>query len=413
MAKINNGDTGSTARSKINALIALPQVTVSADKTLDASDMQTRQRVTTGESDVTITLPSAATYSGEAVWIEKVDSGGGKVIVGSELVSLVLQGDRVCVQSNGTSWDVLLRSMLMATSRLLGRTSSGSGVAEEISVSAPLTLTGGALGFAVNYQEFTASGTWSKPSGLTHYYAEAVGGGGGGGSGRRDASGTNRGGGSGGAGGTFVSRFGRLSDLGSTESVTIGAGGAGGAAVTVDATNGNAGTQGGDTTFGSALYAPGGTNGIGGTNGATIAGGAIRFRGNATFGAGYAGAGGNSSATAGSVAGSIGAYGPGGGGGGGRVEGTTAGGGAAGGQGFGALKSATSATTGGGGAGGSAGTTIGDGGGGGSGSNTAAATNGGDGITGGGGGGGGATVNGFNSGAGGAGGNGFVRVWCW
>lgn len=270
---------------------------------------------------------------------------------------------------------------------------------------------GGGGGGTVDYQEFTANGTWTKPTGCTFFYAEAVGGGGGGSSGSRQASGVTSTGGTGGAGGTLVYRWGRLTELSNTESVTVGAGGTGGAAVTTDSQAQQSGVQGGDSLFGSSLYAPGGTNG-------STTGGIIRVRGNATFGAGFAGAGGNAV-----TQGAIGSYGPGGGGGGGNV--TAAGGSQApqaGGQGFATRKSSTPATLGGGGSGAAAGSSAngsdgpseGDGGGGGGrGIGIAAGAGGNGAFPGGGGAGGGASQNGFNSGAGGSGGNGVVRVWCW
>jgi len=120
-------------------------------------------------------------------------------------------------------------------------------------------------GGANDLQEFTSSGTWTKPAGASFVLVEAWGAGGGGGSGRRGAAGTDRIGGSGGGGGAYVYRMFKAAELGSTATVTIGAGGTGGAAITANDTSGNAGTGGGDTTFGSLLTAYGGGNGLGGT----------------------------------------------------------------------------------------------------------------------------------------------------
>ena len=81
-------------------------------------------------------------------------------------------------------------------------------------------------GDIADYQEFTSSGTWNKPTGVSFVYFECVNGGGSGGtafttssSGTDDASGAS--------GGLWMSSFVRAADLSSTVSVIVGAGGAG------------------------------------------------------------------------------------------------------------------------------------------------------------------------------------------
>jgi len=282
-------------------------------------------------------------------------------------------------------------------------------------------------GGSATYQEFTSSGTWTKPAGVTMVYIEVVSAGAGGGSGRRGAALTARGGGGGGASGTFISRFLPASACGSTETVTVAASATGGAAITANDTNGNPGSAGGSSSFGSLLIAPGSNPGLGGGTGAGGGnGGGATYYGALQIGTGiYSSAGSNGIGSLGGTptAGLRSGFGPGGGPGGAGI--TTADvvtNGAAGGQGFAMQKNSAvgTLTTGGGGTAGTsggaggAGTTYGDSGGSGASSITTAAGAGGAGaFPGGAGAGGGGSLNGFASGAGGAGAAGYVRVWSW
>lgn len=117
------------------------------------------------------------------------------------------------------------------------------------------TPSGGGSG--VNLQEFTSSGTWTKPASGTFAEIECWGGGGGGG--RGSAKGT----GGGGGGYNQVKKL--LSALGATETVTVGGGGAGATSAT--------GTVGSNTTFGSHLTAYGGGPGTSCGGGSTCSGG--------------------------------------------------------------------------------------------------------------------------------------------
>lgn len=260
--------------------------------------------------------------------------------------------------------------------------------------------------------------TWTKPAGAKAVHVALLSGGGGGGSGRKTPSGTAGAGGGGGMGGGYSERILQAGICGSTETVTVGAGGTGGAAITtnpVGGTNGNAGVIGGNSSFGTLVAAFGGQPGAGGTI-SSGGGGAASNSTRAMFPGSTGGAG----ALAGGASGGTSGNSATGGGGGGGVAATPA-----------AANGGTGGTSGyflaGGQAvlgiapGGNGGTNInvaanqaagGGGGGGGASSITGNAGNGGAGGSyGGGGGGGGASLLDVgNSGAGGAGASGIVVV---
>lgn len=229
---------------------------------------------------------------------------------------------------------------------------------------------------------------------------------------------TNLFGGGGGRGGLVSYSEIPLAFLPSTVDVSVGIGGTGGAGVTTDYTNGNYGTYGGNSSFGTYLFAQGGENGYGGSSGTGSSGAGAGSSRNYVIGhisaGGSGGAGGSTTGNSpdlGVIAqGSFMTIG-GGGGGGINTTGTTgAGGSSSAGLGYGSsLPSTTAAQNGtelfpsGTGMFGSTG------GGGGSSNGTVTAGNGGRGS---GGGGGAATANGTTSGAGGNGGDGYVLVVC-
>ncbi len=107
-------------------------------------------------------------------------------------------------------------------------------------------------------QEFTSTGTWTKPAGAHWCVVEAIAPGGGGAGGQRGATATLRNGGGGGSAGGACCVGIDAAELSATETVTIGAAGTGGAGATVDTTVGVDGSNGGDCTFGSHLTVKGG-----------------------------------------------------------------------------------------------------------------------------------------------------------
>ena len=104
-------------------------------------------------------------------------------------------------------------------------------------------------------QVYTSSTTWNKPDGLKYVIVEVVGGGGGAGGAGATSSGQSSSGGGGGGGGYSRALI-LAASLGSSETVTVGAGGAG--------NSGAAGSTGGTSSFGSHATATGGTGGGGG-----------------------------------------------------------------------------------------------------------------------------------------------------
>lgn len=301
-----------------------------------------------------------------------------------------------------------------ATSRILGRVTAGAGDVEELTGAQVATIAGvTAPPPAPDMQTFTANGTWTKPATVGTYAPawvriELVPWGASGGSGRRGAIGQDAGSAAGSSGVAYWE--GPASLLAASEALTFGAQPLGGAAQTVNNTDGNDGTDAPDATFGAWLKAVGGKRGRGGAAAGTLAGG--------LGGYGNMGTGGNGGDTNGSApTAGTGRAGGGGGGGGqptspgiaganaGPDRATTLTGGAAGPAGTAGSTGAQSAVGehgGGGGSGGGGGDNAGPGGAGANGARYGA-----------GGGGGGASNNGNNSGKGGDGGPCFGRVTTW
>jgi len=149
-----------------------------------------------------------------------------------------------------------------------------------------------------NVQVFTANDTWTKPAEAKTVEVICVGAGGGGGGGGTDvpfSTGSNAG--SGGGGGSITTKVYRASDLGVTETITIGTGGPGGAGGSGSSDqNGLDGTAGTSSSFGSHLTAYGGGAGFKGSTG-----GAANSSGGSGAGTGGVGAIGSASSNIGGL----------------------------------------------------------------------------------------------------------------
>ena len=186
---------------------------------------------------------------------------------------------------------------------------------------------GSAGGGMIAMQTFTSSGTYTKNAATTKIKVIVTGGGGGGGSGSNNYNSLS----GGGAGGTAIKFI--TTGIGSTETVTVGQGGAG-----ATAGNNNFGTAGGTSSFGSHCSATGGhkgndsgdpnnaayTAGIGSNGDINIRGGSsqgyqggdvgVDYAGGSMGGSSFWGGGGMVGSNNGQYAGQIGqAYGSGGG----------------------------------------------------------------------------------------------------
>lgn len=182
------GTNGHGLQSDGTDLAYAPMQTVvhavsSADYTVTDTDGYRTIAVTTGASDRTITLPTAADNDNRTIIVKKVDSGAGNVIVVDDAVDSALidgaashtlysQYDSITVQCDGSTWHIIGHSTYLtaegkrAQSAASGISSSTAGNATSVSLTPGKWMVFGHIGFTGSANLTSAFG-WTSTTSAT------------------------------------------------------------------------------------------------------------------------------------------------------------------------------------------------------------------------------------------------------